>query len=96
MTIESMGAAQRKMILDHLLNFETFTTIHAREVMGIFHPGGRVHELRKKNWPIKTSWYEGEEMVAGRTPKQAQYYLQTEKLNPEQTIIRENVLADNS
>lgn len=93
MTFESVGATQHRMILEYLLIDETMTTVQAREILGVMHPSERVKELKKQGWPVETHWYQLED-VAGKTHRAAQYYLQVEKISPEQIKIREGVLAD--
>ncbi len=83
---KSKGVAQSKVILDYLWINKTVTTIECRDKLSIMHPSARIKELRDKGWPIGTNYYEQID-AAGRTHKAAQYYLQVEKLTPEQLDI---------
>lgn len=94
MTFMTKGAAQRQQILEHLLTYETLTTIEARN-MGIMSPAPRVLELRAAGWPIGTNEYDQEDH-AGVMHKQGQHYLQKELLTPEQREIQRNVRQDNA
>jgi len=46
--------AQRQRILQHLQSGKSLTTQQARLDLDVMHPGGRISELRKVGWNIKT------------------------------------------
>ena len=88
-----IGKQQRSQILKYLLKHETMTTVESREHLGIMHPAGRVKELKKAEWPIKTNWYKQED-AAGVMHHAGQYYLPSEKLTLKQKQIAQAILAD--
>jgi hypothetical protein len=51
-------STQRKRILSYLEKNHRISTMEAREILGILHPGGRIMELRKKGYRIDTHWIE--------------------------------------
>jgi hypothetical protein len=67
--------AQRKRILQYLQKGLPLTTIKARHELDIMHPAGRVMELRKKGYQIKTYW-ETVETALGKH-RIAKYFLLT-------------------
>lgn len=79
--MESSRLKQQKEILDYLEQGKKLTTIYAREVMGIMHPGGRVLELRKQGYNIVTHRRPGAD-VAGSNHSVAEYVLMTGEPQP--------------
>ena len=51
---DTSAPAQRARFLERLLEAGRVDTFTAREELNIAHPGGRVLELRKLGYPIKT------------------------------------------
>lgn len=54
--IEESGLSQCLRILDHLRSFGRLTTIEGRRDLGILNVAQRISELRKKGYPIETTW----------------------------------------
>ncbi|KTD18720.1 Uncharacterised protein [Legionella lansingensis] len=52
------ASSQRARLLKFFESIPRISTIEAREVLGILHPGGRIMELRKKGYRIDTHWVE--------------------------------------
>lgn len=84
---------QIDMLLEHLLMHEKVTTIYCREELSIMHPAARVSFLRKEGWPIGMNLFFQIDSC-GSKHKAGQYYLQVEKMSPEQLQIQNNVLQD--
>ena len=80
------GASQSKRLLDYLWINKTATTIECRDELSIMGPAQRVNELRAQGWPIAKNNYQQLD-ASGRSHRAAQYYLQVEKLTPEQLNI---------
>ncbi|MFT4059799.1 MAG: helix-turn-helix domain-containing protein [Legionella sp.] len=53
---DNAASTQRKRILSYLEKNHKFSTIEAREKLGVLHPCGRVKELRAKGYLIETHW----------------------------------------
>lgn len=47
---------QRAAILEWLQRGAGLTTLQARNELGVMHPAGRVRELRRRGFDIKTYW----------------------------------------
>lgn len=52
------ASSQRARLLKFFQSTPRISTMEAREVLGILHPGGRIMELRKKGYRIDTHWIE--------------------------------------
>lgn len=50
------SAEQRERLLNHLTTVGPLSTLKARLELDIFHPAGRVQELRQQGHEILTSW----------------------------------------
>ncbi len=81
------GPTQSKQLLEYLLNHKSVTTIDCRDKLSIMHPGARIKELRDQGWPIGTSIYQQID-ASGNNHRAGQYYLQVEKMTPEQLDIQ--------
>lgn len=79
--MEDINQRQRREILEYLQQGNKLTTLYAREVMGIMHPGGRVLELRKDGYNIVTHRRPGAD-VAGSKHSVAEYVLMTKSPQP--------------
>jgi len=90
---KSKGNVQLKQVLEHLLIYGTVTTTEYRDKLSIMHPAARIKNLRDQGWPIGTCFYQQTD-ASGVTHRAAQYYLQKEKLAPEQLDIAITVLKD--
>ncbi len=53
---DNSKVAQRARILSFLKETGSMTTLQARGLLNVLHPGGRVLELRKKGHNIITHW----------------------------------------
>jgi hypothetical protein len=53
--IPSDCKAKQRAALLAALKLGPVSTLEAREVMGLSHPGGRVHEMRRDGVPISTT-----------------------------------------
>lgn len=82
---------QRREILEYLQQNHSLSTLYARDVMGIMHPGGRVLELRKSGYNIVTNWRVGTD-AASNEHRTAEYILMTGQPdqvgNQQQTIFQ--------
>ncbi|HAT1846840.1 TPA: helix-turn-helix domain-containing protein [Legionella pneumophila] len=52
------ASSQRARLLKFFESIPRISTMEAREVLGILHPGARIMELRKKGYRIDTHWIE--------------------------------------
>ncbi|CAH13272.1 TPA: helix-turn-helix domain-containing protein [Legionella pneumophila] len=52
------ASSQRARLLKFFELTPRISTMEAREMLGILHPGGRIMELRKKGYRIDTNWIE--------------------------------------
>jgi hypothetical protein len=50
------ASSQRARLLKFFESIPRISTMEAREVLGILHPGGRIMELRRKGYRIDTHW----------------------------------------
>jgi hypothetical protein len=80
--MEDTNQRQRREILEYLQQGNKLTTLYAREVMGIMHPGGRVLELRKQGYNIVTYRRPGAD-IAGSKHSIAEYVLMTGNPQPD-------------
>lgn len=55
---DNSSTSQRAKILHYLKNTGPLTTLQARHILDIMHPGMRVFELRQIGHPIETVWTE--------------------------------------
>jgi len=88
------GPTQATQLLVYLGVYLKVTTLQCRDDLSIMSPAARIRDLRKQGWPIGTSVYQQID-GSGVSHEGAQYYLQEEKLTPEQQNILSRVLADN-
>ena len=65
---------QRLEILGWLKTHKSLSTFEARNELGIMHPGGRVLELRKQGYIIKTHWSVEHDFL-GKPHRIGRYYL---------------------
>jgi len=86
--------SQSNRLHDFLLINKKVTNLQCHEQLSIMHPAARIRDLRKLGWPIETNYYQQID-ARGVEHRAAQYYLQVEKLTPEQQNILSRVLADN-
>jgi len=70
--------SQRAIILETLKAGHSLTTLFARNVLGICHPGMRICELRKMGHDIQTHWV-NEIDTTGKSHRVARYLLQPSK-----------------
>ena len=70
--------SQRAIILETLKAGNSLTTLFARNVLGICHPGMRICELRKMGHDIQTHWVD-EIDTTGKLHRVARYLLQPSK-----------------
>ena len=66
------------ILLRHLQEVGSFTTIQARNELGVMHPGGRVQNLRDAGYNIKLVWTK-EPDPTGRLHRVGRYILSTEE-----------------
>lgn len=52
------ASSQRARLLKFFESIPRISTMEAREMLGILHPGGRIMELRRKGYRIDTHWIE--------------------------------------
>ncbi len=76
-------SAQAKQLLEYLLINKVVTTLFCRDQLSMMNPSSRISELRAQGWPIERSYYQQIDAL-GIMHRAAQYYLQEEKLTPEQ------------
>ena len=50
-----MPGSQNYLILDYLMQGNTLTPLSAFKLFDCLRVGGRIHELRKRGWAIKTT-----------------------------------------
>jgi hypothetical protein len=79
-------SAQAQRLRQHLLINLKVTTIECRDELSIMHPAGRIKELRDQGWPITTAIYQQVDS-SGVKHRAADYFLEVEKLTPEQLNI---------
>jgi hypothetical protein len=72
--IPAQSKLKQRLILLAALRIGPVSTLHAREVLGVQHPAGRVHELRQQGNSISTvkAWQQDQE---GRRHLVASYVL---------------------
>ncbi|GAB6191293.1 helix-turn-helix domain-containing protein [Desulfocastanea catecholica] len=80
------GKTQSARLLEYLQANTKATALQCHEELSIMHPAGRIRDLRKQGWPIGTNYYQQID-ARGVEHRAAQYYLQREKLTPEQQNI---------
>lgn len=70
----SSAQSQRARLLRYLKEVGPITTLQARHLLDICHPGTRVCELRKFGFPIETIWV-NDLTLEGNTHRVARYVL---------------------
>ncbi len=76
--VDNSVESQRAVILETLKAGNSLTTLFARNILGICHPGMRICELRKMGHDIQTHWV-NEIDVTGKQHRVARYLLQPSK-----------------